>query len=85
MITDLNPPLRERAGYFGFSQWRKLTSLDGWTRRRLRCAVWVQWNPAIFSAKGSSRPSSSSALLHAFTNARFRALGLLSMEKLAAA
>jgi len=43
MITDLNPLLRGWAGYFGFSQWRELASLDGWTRRRLRCLVWVQW------------------------------------------
>ena len=43
MIADLNPLLRGWAGYFGFSQWRELASLDGWTRRRLRCVVWVQW------------------------------------------
>ena len=40
MITDLNPLLRGWAGYFGFSQLRELESLDGWTRRRLRCVVW---------------------------------------------
>jgi len=34
MIADLNPLLRGWAGYFGFSQWRELASLDGWTRRR---------------------------------------------------
>jgi RNA-directed DNA polymerase len=43
MIVDLNPLLRGWAGDFGFSQWRELASLDGWTRRRLRCVVWVQW------------------------------------------
>jgi RNA-directed DNA polymerase len=43
MIADLNPLLRGWAGYFGFSQWRELGSLDGWTRRRLRWVVWVQW------------------------------------------
>ena len=43
MIADLDPLLRGWAGYFGFSQWRELPSLDGWTRRRLRCVVWVQW------------------------------------------
>ena len=43
MITDLNPFVRGWAGYFGFSQWRELQSLDGWIRRRLRCVVWVQW------------------------------------------
>ena len=104
MIADLNPLLRGWAGYFGFSQWRELGSLDGWTRR-LRCVVWVQWktrgkryqelrrlkvsertaSAAIFSPKGPWRLSSSSALHRAFTNARFRSLGLLSMEKLAAA
>jgi hypothetical protein len=43
IVADLNPLLRGWAGYFGFSQWRELASLDGWTRRRLRCVVWVQW------------------------------------------
>jgi RNA-directed DNA polymerase len=43
MVADLNPLLRGWAGYFGFSQWRELASLDGWTRRRLRCVVWTQW------------------------------------------
>jgi RNA-directed DNA polymerase len=105
MIADLNPLLRGWAGYFGFSQWRELASLDGWTRRRLRCVAWVQWktrgrryqelrrlkvpertaSAAVFSPKGPWRLSSASALHRAFTNARFRALGLLSMEKLAAA
>ena len=35
--------MRGWAGYFSFSQWRELPSLDGWIRRRLRCVVWVQW------------------------------------------
>ena len=43
MIADLNPLLRGWAGYFGFSQGRELPSLDGWVRRRLRCAAWIQW------------------------------------------
>jgi RNA-directed DNA polymerase len=105
MIADLNPLVRGWAGYFSFSEWRELASLDGWTRRRLRCVVWVQWktrrrryhelrrlkvaertaSAAIFSPKGPWRLSSSSALHRAFTNARFKALGLLSMAKLAAA
>jgi len=105
MIADLNPLLRGWAGYFGFSEWRELASLDGWTRRRLRCVVWVQWktrrrryhelrrlkvsertaSAAIFSPKGPWRLSSASAMHRAFTNARFKALGLLSMAKLAAA
>jgi RNA-directed DNA polymerase len=105
MITDLNPFVRGWAGYFGFSQWRELPSLDGWIRRRLRCVVWVQWktrgqryrelrrlnvpersaSAAIFSPKGFWRLSSSEALHRAFTKARFRRLGLLSMEKLVSA
>src|SRR4051812_19738360 len=43
MIRELVPYLRGWAGYFGFSQWRELASLDGWIRRRLRCVVWVPW------------------------------------------
>jgi RNA-directed DNA polymerase len=105
MIADLNPFVRGWAGYFGFSQWRELPSLDGWIRRRLRCVVWVQWktrgqryrelrrlnvpersaSAAIFSPKGFWRLSSSEALHRAFTKARFRRLGLLSMEKLVSA
>ena len=105
MIADLNPLLRGWAGYFGFSQLHELASLDGWTRRRLRCVVWVQWktrgnryrelrrlkvtekvaSAAIFSPKGPWRLSSSSALHRAFTNRRFKGLGLLSMDTLAGA
>jgi RNA-directed DNA polymerase len=105
MNADLNPFVRGWAGYFGFSQWRELPSLDGWIRRRLRCVVWVQWktrgqryrelrrlevpersaSAAIFSPKGPWRLSFSEALHRAFTKARFRRLGLLSMEKLASA
>ena len=97
--------MRGWAGYFGFSQWRELPSLDGWIRRRLRCVVWVQWktrgqryrelrrlkvpersaSAAIFSPKGPWRLSFSEALHRAFTKARFRRLGLLSLEKLASA
>jgi RNA-directed DNA polymerase len=102
VITELNPLLRGWAGYFGFSQWRELSSLDGWIRRRLRCIAWVQWKTrtrrfhelrrlgvaekaaieAIWSPKGPWRLSSSNALHRAFTNARFRRLGLLSMARL---
>ena len=105
MIRELASYLRGWAGYFGFSQWRELSSLDGWIRRRLRCVVWVQWktrgqryrelrrlnvpersaSAAIFSPKGPWRLSSSEALHRAFTKARFRRLGLLSMEKLVSA
>lgn len=105
MIADLNPFLRGWAGYFGFSQWYELQSLDGWIRRRLRCVAWVQWktrgqryhelrrlqvpersaSAAIFSPKGPWRLSFSEALHRAFTNARFRRLGLLSMKTLVGA
>jgi RNA-directed DNA polymerase len=105
MIADLNPFVRGWVGYFGFSQWHELPSLDGWIRRRLRCVAWVQWktrgqryrelrrlkvpersaSAAIFSPKGPWRLSFSEALHRAFTKARFRRLGLLSMEKLASA
>ena len=43
MVADLNPLLRGWAGYFGLSQMRELPSRDGWVRRRLRCAAWIQW------------------------------------------
>jgi RNA-directed DNA polymerase len=43
MVSELNPFLRGWAGYFGFSQWRELATLDAWVRRRLRCLIWVQW------------------------------------------
>jgi RNA-directed DNA polymerase len=43
MIGELVPYLRGWAGYFGFSQWHELPSLDSWIRRRLRCVAWVQW------------------------------------------
>jgi RNA-directed DNA polymerase len=43
MIRELASYLRGWAGYFGFSQWFELPSLDSWIRRRLRCVAWVQW------------------------------------------
>jgi Group II intron, maturase-specific domain/Reverse transcriptase (RNA-dependent DNA polymerase) len=46
VIADLNPILRGWAGYFRFSQWGELASLDGWIRRRLRCLAWAQWKTA---------------------------------------
>jgi RNA-directed DNA polymerase len=105
MIADLNPLLRGWAGYFAFSQLRELASLDGWTRRRLRCVAWVQWktrgnryrelrrlsvsekaaSAAIFSPKGPWRLSSSGASHRAFTNRRFKGLGLFAMETLVGA
>src|SRR3954465_13893236 len=47
------PYLRGWAGYFGFSQWRELASLDGWIRRRLRCVVWGPWE--TFHCRPSSK------------------------------
>jgi len=105
MIGELATYLRGWAGYFGFSQWHELQSLDGWIRRRLRCVVWVQWKTrgrryrelrrlnvperaaceAIFSPKGPWRLSSTYAMHRAFNNARFKRLGLPSMEKLVTA
>jgi RNA-directed DNA polymerase len=43
MIRELVSYLRGWVGYFGLSQWRELSSLDSWIRRRLRCVIWVQW------------------------------------------
>ena len=43
MIGELTPYLRGWVGYFGFSRSPQLGSLEGWIRRRIRCAVWVQW------------------------------------------
>jgi RNA-directed DNA polymerase len=42
-MADLNLFVPGWAGYFGFSQWRELPSLDSWIRRRLHCVAWVQW------------------------------------------
>lgn len=44
MLATLIPYLRGWRGYFGFCEtpW-VLTGLDGWVRRRLRCAYWRQW------------------------------------------
>jgi len=102
MIRELASYLRGWAGYFGFSQWHELQSLDGWIRRRLRCVVWVQWktrgrryrelrrlnvseraaSEAVFSPKGPWRLSLTNAMHRAFTNARFKRLGLPPMAKL---
>src|SRR5262245_9363598 len=102
MIRELASFLRGWGGYFGFSQWRELPSLDGWVRRRLRCVVWVQWktrgrryrelrrlrvpertaSEAVCSPKGPWRLSLTTAMHRAFTNARFKRLGLPRMEEL---
>ena len=44
VIVRINPVLRGWAGYFKLSQSKRpLEALDGWVRRKLRCAVWRQW------------------------------------------
>lgn len=44
MIRELVEYLRGWIGYFGFCERRTdLRNLDGWIRRRLRSAVWKQW------------------------------------------
>lgn len=44
VIERINPVLRGWAGYFKLSQSKRpLEALDGWVRRKLRCAVWRQW------------------------------------------
>jgi RNA-directed DNA polymerase len=103
MVADLNPLLRGWAGYFGFSQGHELPSLDGWVRRRLRCAAWIQWKTkprrldelrrlgvsrrmafaAVMSPRGPWRVSTNEALHLGFSKARFRGLGLVSMESIA--
>jgi RNA-directed DNA polymerase len=100
MVADLNPLLRGWAGYFSFSQGRELPSLDGWVRRRLRCAAWIQWKTrsrrldglrrlgvsrrtafaAVMNPRGPWRVSTNEALHLGFSKARFRRLGLISME-----
>jgi len=44
MIRELSQYLRGWINYFGFCERRSdLRDLDGWIRRRLRCAAWKQW------------------------------------------
>lgn len=44
VIERINPVLRGWTGYFKLSQSRgPLEELDGWVRRKLRCAVWRHW------------------------------------------
>jgi RNA-directed DNA polymerase len=69
MIAELNPLLRGWAGYFRLSQMRELPSLDGWVRRRLRCAAWIQWKtrPRRFDALrqlGLSRRTAFTAVMN---------------------
>lgn len=44
MTRELTEYLRGWVNYFGFCERRtELRDLDGWIRRRLRCAAWHQW------------------------------------------
>ncbi len=44
MIAELGRYLRGWRAYFGFCETPSvLDRLDGWIRRRLRCAIWKQW------------------------------------------
>lgn len=44
MVKELSEYLTGWIGYFGFCERRTdLRNLDGWIRRRLRCAAWKQW------------------------------------------
>lgn len=44
MIAELGRYLRGWKAYFGFCETPSvLRRLDGWIRRRLRCAIWKQW------------------------------------------
>jgi RNA-directed DNA polymerase len=43
-VKELAPYMRGWRNYFGYCETREvLTSLTGWVRRRLCCAVWRQW------------------------------------------
>jgi RNA-directed DNA polymerase len=43
-VKELAPYMRGWRAYFGFCETPEvLTSLTGWVRRRLRCALWRQW------------------------------------------
>ena len=44
MVDELGRYLRGWQGYFGYCETPStLTRLDKWVRRRLRCAIWKQW------------------------------------------
>jgi RNA-directed DNA polymerase len=46
-VKELAPYMRGWRAYFGFCETPEvLTSLTGWVRRRLRCALWRQWRTA---------------------------------------
>jgi len=44
VIEEINPLLHGWAAYFKLAQTKQaLETLDGWIRRKLRCALWRQW------------------------------------------
>ena len=56
VIMRLNPVLRGWAGYFKLSQSKRpLEKLDGWVRRKLRCALWRQWKRPSTRARNLMR------------------------------
>ncbi|MHC8386351.1 group II intron reverse transcriptase/maturase [Pseudomonas sp. LB3P14] len=56
VIERINPVLRGWAGYFKLSQSKRpLEELDGWGRRKLRCAVWRQWKQPSTRARNLMR------------------------------
>lgn len=56
MVTELNLYLRGWFGYYGFSEDSRLWGrLNGWIRRRLRAAIWTQWNKPKRKAEGLIR------------------------------
>ena len=47
-IEELNPLLRGWAAYFKLTEAKQsLQELDGWIRRKLRCALWRQWKRPV--------------------------------------
>ncbi|SDW27904.1 RNA-directed DNA polymerase [Pseudomonas sp. NFACC07-1] len=56
VIERIRPMLRGWAGYFKLSQSKKpLEELDGWVRRKLRCAIWRQWKQPSTRARNLMR------------------------------
>jgi RNA-directed DNA polymerase len=56
VIERINPVLRGWAGYFKLSQSkRSFEDLDGWVRRKLRCAIWRQWKQPFTRARNLMR------------------------------
>ncbi|QQN97855.1 group II intron reverse transcriptase/maturase [Pseudomonas sp. SW-3] len=56
VVKQLNPVLLGWSGYFKLSQSKgPLGELDGWVRRKLRCAVWRQWKLSSTRARNLMR------------------------------